>query len=177
MKIYHYCPQTCEFLFAGVADESPLQAGVYLIPAHATQIQPPSVAAREVAVFDEELQVWSVQPDWRGVALYYRETGERMADIRLIGQIELSYLTEVAPTVPLPCAFVDQTWVADKTALAQRVRFERDGLLAACDWTVLPDAPLTAEQQQAWRNYRQQLRDLPHVASWPFEVQWPTQPV
>lgn len=37
----------------------------------------------------------------------------------------------------------------------------RDGLLFNCDWTQLPDAPLTEEQKEAWSIYRQQLRDLP----------------
>lgn len=41
------------------------------------------------------------------------------------------------------------------------LRYERNKLLAACDWTQMPDAPLTAEQKQAWQVYRQELRDLP----------------
>lgn len=44
--------------------------------------------------------------------------------------------------------------------LAQ-VRRVRDALLAACDWTQLPDAALTPERAERWRRYRQQLRDLP----------------
>jgi len=40
----------------------------------------------------------------------------------------------------------------------------RASLLAASDWTQMPDSPLTAEQRQAWADYRQALRDFP--ATW-----------
>jgi hypothetical protein len=39
-----------------------------------------------------------------------------------------------------------------------RMRFQRDRLLAASDWAVLPDAPTDKE---AWAAYRQALRDFP----------------
>jgi hypothetical protein len=49
------------------------------------------------------------------------------------------------------------------------VRAMRDGRLSACDWTVIPDSPFTAEQRSSWQTYRQELRDLPseyaHVTS------------
>lgn len=51
------------------------------------------------------------------------------------------------------------------------IRPQRDQLLAASDWTQLPDAPLTGEQQAAWRDYRQALRDLPDTGG-----EWPVPP-
>lgn len=52
---------------------------------------------------------------------------------------------------------------------AQAMRGERDALLAASDWVMLPDAPVTEQQRAAWREYRQALRDLPETpdAVWP----------
>ena len=35
---------------------------------------------------------------------------------------------------------------------------------------------LTAEQQQAWADYRQALLDVPQQAGFPHEVVWPTKP-
>lgn len=55
------------------------------------------------------------------------------------------------------------------------VRAERDAKLAACDWTQLPDVPLTPEEVQAWRTYRQQLRDVTSQPD-PFNIVWPTPP-
>lgn len=45
--------------------------------------------------------------------------------------------------------------------LTERMRAERDRLLAECDWTQTLDAPVNREE---WATYRQQLRDFP--ATW-----------
>lgn len=47
------------------------------------------------------------------------------------------------------------------------LRARRDGLLFACDWTQLPDAPLTEAQRAQWRTYRQALREVPETGHWP----------
>jgi len=47
-------------------------------------------------------------------------------------------------------------------------RRQRDQLLAASDWTQLPDSPLSSSERAAWAEYRQQLRDLDMDGdSWP----------
>lgn len=63
--------------------------------------------------------------------------------------------------------------MADAAALA---RAKRDGLLTACDWTQLADAPLSSEAKAAWAAYRQQLRDVPGQAGFPLAVEWPVGP-
>ncbi len=42
MNIHHYDQQTGEYLGQGVADADPLNVGGWLIPAHATTIEPPA---------------------------------------------------------------------------------------------------------------------------------------
>lgn len=64
----------------------------------------------------------------------------------------------------------------DDASTAQAVRTERDRLLRSTDFTVLPDAPFTAEQQTAYRTYRQALRDLPGQSGFPNTVIYPTRP-
>ena len=56
------------------------------------------------------------------------------------------------------------------------VRARRDALLAASDWTQLPDSPLAADKKSAWATYRQQLRGLPATCD-PANTVWPTPPV
>ena len=56
------------------------------------------------------------------------------------------------------------------------VRAIRDALLRNCDWTQLPDAPLSPEEAEAYRAYRTELRDLPQAFSSPADVRWPAPP-
>lgn len=59
---------------------------------------------------------------------------------------------------------------------ANQVRLDREPLLSTCDWTQLSDAPLTAEQVQIWRDYRQALRDVSEQPGFPWTIIWPTRP-
>ncbi len=55
MKIYNYDPFTKIFVSEENADESPLEPGVYLIPAHATTLQPPEYnKEKEFCFFNED---------------------------------------------------------------------------------------------------------------------------
>ena len=56
------------------------------------------------------------------------------------------------------------------------LRDTRNTLLTKCDWTQVPDSQLTDEQKLAWRQYRQQLRDIPINTVDPDTVVWPTPP-
>ena len=56
---------------------------------------------------------------------------------------------------------------------ATMMRRKRDQMLAACDWTQVPDAPV---DQAAWATYRQALRDLPDNTTDPRDVVWPEKP-
>jgi acyl carrier protein phosphodiesterase len=56
------------------------------------------------------------------------------------------------------------------------IRAERNALLTSSDWTQLTDSPLSAEDKQAWADYRQALRDLPDTFTTVDEVIWPGRP-
>lgn len=58
------------------------------------------------------------------------------------------------------------------TALRRR----RNVLLAASDWTQLPDSGLGKETKAAWAAYRKALRDLPATVNDPAKAQWPEEP-
>ena len=59
---------------------------------------------------------------------------------------------------------------------ATNVRAERDRKLAACDWTVLADSPLTTAKKTEWKTYRTALRDISAAEGFPHTMEWPTEP-
>lgn len=59
---------------------------------------------------------------------------------------------------------------------ADQVRRRRDALLLDCDWTQVADAPLTEDEREEWRVYRQALRDVPQQPGFPAAVVWPEPP-
>lgn len=60
------------------------------------------------------------------------------------------------------------------------LRMLRDAKLAACDWRVVADSPLSEAQRSEWVVYRQALRDLPSTIQGPLlsleDVVWPSEP-
>ena len=60
-----------------------------------------------------------------------------------------------------------------------QIKQYREYLLVQCDWTQLPDSPLTDEKKAEWATYRQVLRDYPanNVGATDFDaLTWPTLP-
>jgi hypothetical protein len=68
-----------------------------------------------------------------------------------------------------------KAWQTDASAAWAALRARRARLLAACDWTQLPDAPITAAKKTQWTAYRQQLRDLTQQPD-PLAIAWPQEP-
>ena len=79
---------------------------------------------------------------------------------------------------PYPATFDDATlqWVWNEAASWADRRRKRDAKLAACDWTQIPDAPLSTAEKAAWATYRQALRDLPSNTTDPRTPTWPALP-
>jgi len=59
MKIYNFDAGTKHFVSEGIADESPLEPGVFLLPANATFQEPPKTVSNEMAIWDGEK--WNVE--------------------------------------------------------------------------------------------------------------------
>ena len=60
--------------------------------------------------------------------------------------------------------------------LASMVRSQRDAKLSATDYLVVPDYPISPEDLEAVKTYRQALRDIPEQSGFPKNVQWPVEP-
>ena len=71
---------------------------------------------------------------------------------------------------------VESTTSEEQTTLTNQqwssIRLQRDNLLKDTDWRAMSDRTLT----DAWRNYRQQLRQIPQTQTDPYNITWPTEP-
>ena len=72
--------------------------------------------------------------------------------------------------------YTTKQWEIDLSQLVAAITRKRNSLLLSSDWTQLPNNPLTPEQQAAWADYRQQLRDITSQPGYPTNVVWPVQP-
>lgn len=81
--------------------------------------------------------------------------------------------TQSKPTEAELLAFLPEV---DVEVRWDKVRHKRNRLLAWCDWTQMPDSPLSPELKTAWATYRQQLRDITAQPVEPENVTWPTNP-
>lgn len=60
--------------------------------------------------------------------------------------------------------------------LAARIRAQRDSLIAATDYLMASDYPLSDEKKAELTTYRQALRDVPEQEGFPTNVVWPEKP-
>ena len=58
----------------------------------------------------------------------------------------------------------------------QYLRYQRDKKLAETDWVVTKANETGVAESDAWKAYRQALRDLPGNTTDPFNPTWPTKP-
>jgi hypothetical protein len=93
MTIYHYHPTYKYYTGSSQADESPLEPGVYLIPAHATDIVPPNCAPTEIQVLKDNQ--WAIYDNKIGT--YYKiETREEFFNEDPIN-VPTGYTKEIPP--------------------------------------------------------------------------------
>lgn len=98
----------------------------------------------------------------------YDQLTEKLVSVAPYIKDNTVYTIDVEPLTPEEIASnTESQW--------SKIRSQRDTLLAACDWTQLPDVPLDTEQKQAWVVYRQALRDVTSQAD-PYNIEWPVAP-
>lgn len=113
MNIYHYHPETGEYMRTAEAKLDPRESEiqgqeVYLIPACATLIAPPEAEEGMARVFDGE--AWSLVEDHRGKTVYATADGQQSI-IRDLGTISDGYTLEVPPDGMLQPQYVDGSWI------------------------------------------------------------------
>lgn len=98
---------------------------------------------------------------------------ENCVDGPIVWSVELDAYTNTYVLTP----FTPEQMAAANDAQMAALVVEKNTLLWQCDWTQLPDVPLTAEQVADWRTYRQELRDYMGTVTDPFNPPaWPVPP-
>lgn len=179
-------PSTGEFIGIGLADPSPLEPGVWLIPAHSYQVSPPETDAGFAAVAMLNGAMWKQIPDHRGTTVYSTETGETQV---------WDALGDLPHTVTLqaPASEFDKwqedEWVLDEAAQLKVLRQAASKkkylfgqytsnmvalLQDAVDMEIASDKETTA--LQAWKVYRIELSRVDTTESAPAADDWPKSP-
>jgi hypothetical protein len=115
--IYNYSPETGEFLYESEARESPREPGVYLIPAFATEIEPPKLKKpNTVAIFNEETGRWNTKEDYRNTSIYSKETGEIVC-VTEIGPLPKNLTTIKKPGPQYIWSEKENNWIEDNDIL------------------------------------------------------------
>jgi hypothetical protein len=74
--------------------------------------------------------------------------------------------------------FTDEEYAKAFEEAKKPILNERNSLLYRTDWVFIEDSPLSEEEKQAMKEYRQKLRDIPNAEDFnPFNITWPTCPI
>ena len=109
--------------------------------------------------FDVEIN--HPQHGWLPYTLDPADTDNTIDNSALLGLIDSNFAAYVAPSD-----------AEINAALAADVRAERNTKLAESDWRASQDVTMS----DAWRTFRQLLRDVPAQAGFPSNITWPTEP-
>ncbi|MEO4028367.1 tail fiber assembly protein [Chromobacterium vaccinii] len=187
-NVYSYHPQSGEYLGLVLADRSPLDVEeVWLIPAFATEQQPPQTGNRQIAVyFNKE---WALQADWRSIPLWSKQTAQPI--FPQIGETPDS-LNATTQQPPAFAVWKGDAWEVDDAAqqaaqmAAAQMRQQQRLAAALQQRKPLEDAvelgiASAAEQAKLaeWKRYCVDISRLPQQAGWPSlaDSVWPAQPV
>ena len=118
MKIYHYHPNTQQLIAAGVADPSPLESGKWLVPAHATELEPPAAVEGKTRHFVDGAWVYQdiAQPQTPP------PPPPLEGDALLASQISALEATITARRLREAILGIDKGWLTDKNARIASLR-------------------------------------------------------
>lgn len=122
MQIWNYHPVTSELLGSGSADPNPVEEGEWIIPAHATTIEPDAQQPGRAHVFTGG--AWESVADHRGETWWKAdaEFNNEPYLIGLLGDPVLQGFTKIEPPTPPPApvaATPQQLFAALATALGK----------------------------------------------------------
>jgi hypothetical protein len=179
--VCHVSPLTGEFVGLGIADPSPLEPDVWLIPAGAHLGDAPIVFADSAAVWSADEATWHQVSDYRGRTIYNKDTREASVQ-EVLGELPESF-TLLAPMTDFDVW--RGKWVLDvearNAALTNQARLKKSLLIQcaagmvstlqfAVDKGIATDSEVAA--LDAWRTYGVLLNRVEPAP----EIEWPNSP-
>lgn len=173
--------------FAGVsvAMESPLEEGVFIFPPKSTTVEP---ELNPENFYRWDGAVWIAEPkptkpeDFVGKWISHESQTVHDQELRALIQ---KIITSDCKTHKIVRGD-DLSWGAEaipkKTEeeklkeAEDQARAKRDHLISKTDYLLTADYPISAEDLEAVKTYRQALRDVPQQEGFPSDIEWPTMP-
>ena len=162
MEWYRYNPDTLEYEHPVICQPNPARPGEFLIPPSATEMEPPSTKEHEIAVFQPDSNLWTIQPDYRETE-YWLPDGSHHK-IEQIGETLPEDALDKQPLPPPPT----------QEEQFQEIIQQRNQMLDDSDWTVIRHkdqlelgwpTTLSDTAYKTTLQWRQQLRDMPKTFS------------
>ncbi len=189
MKIYNYDSTTFEYNGTSIADESPLEPGVFLIPTNASEIQPPVSSENEAVIFDINKNQWSIVSDYRNVDLWSKNSAEKVSSYLGESPEDIN-ATQIEPTVDYPTWDVKSSaWVTDEAAklsaqtaeatskvqqLLSVANNKMEPLQDAADLGIATEAETTSLTK--WKTFRVLVNRVTSQSGFPINIDWPLMP-
>lgn len=150
MNVYHFHPETREFLGVDTADPSPMEPGKFLVPANATTVEPPVLQERQAAVAKNDGQ-WEIVDDFRDTE-YWLPEDQYLDSPRVIRELGLPLPENALTEPPTPTALEQREM--ERQALKQ----QRDLALQAIthEW---PDGTIVQVRPQDRDNLREAIEN------------------
>lgn len=162
--------------------------GEALMPPSATLLPPWGEAKPDDKVFYRfDGEGWVTEPkptcaaDLVGVVVSHQSQMPRDIEMRSLIQKfsqEEGYRERRGEDLSWAVEKIPEKTEAEKREDAEKsVRAKRDSLISETDYLLASDYPISAEDLEAVKVYRQALRDVPQQEGFPFDVVWPDLPV
>jgi len=141
MKIFRYATVSGEFAGDSTAAESPLESGVFLVPAFHTAVEPPEVSSGYAAFWNGS--AWALVEDHRGETGYINGTAFVVTDL---GAYPEGWST--TPPAPDPNKAIDAQIAALEATVTQRRLREAALTETGKAWLADLDAQIAALRAQ-----------------------------
>jgi len=115
---------------------------------------------------------------WRNISGLSGVSGSSLSDLTWAGHPEYGFLTEEQA---LECGASEEDLKVSREFSSKIdgdvLRRRRDLLLADCDWVVVKAYETKSEVSEEWSAYRKALREITQQPNFPWDVEWPNQPI